>query len=233
MIKTIAFDADDTLWHNECLYAETKRKLANLLSAYRAPEYTIQLLDRTEIHNLQYYGYGIKSFALSMIETAIEVTDGTIQGHELEAIIDYTKDTLSADVQLIPGAEQTVSELSGEYKLIMITKGDLFEQDRKVKLSGLADYFEHIEIVSDKSSAGYLGLLEKHRIKPREFLMVGNSLRSDILPVVAIGAQAVYIPYPDTWEHENTIEESFDETSFYRIGTIDQLPDLIRHLEKS
>jgi putative hydrolase of the HAD superfamily len=168
-----------------------------------------------------------------MIETAIEITNGTIQGHELEAIIDYTKDTLSADVQLIPGAEQTVSELSGEYKLIMITKGDLFEQDRKIKLSGLADYFEHIEFVSDKSSAGYLGLLEKHRIKPREFLMVGNSLRSDILPVVAVGAQAVYIPYPDTWEHENTIEESIDETSFYRIETIDQLPVLIRHLEKS
>jgi putative hydrolase of the HAD superfamily len=233
MIHVIAFDADDTLWENEILYSETKRSFAELLAGYSPPQRTIDLLDRTEIHNLQFYGYGIKSFALSMIETAVEVTGGAVKGAEIQEIIQLIKGILSAEVRLFEQVDSTIAELAVSHQLMLITKGDLFEQDRKVRLSGIAAYFNQIEIVSEKSESGYRNLLNKHGIEAEQFLMVGNSLRSDILPVVAIGAQAVYIPYADTWEHENRIDEAYDEDSYHRLESITQLPGLLRRLNGS
>jgi len=230
MIRVIAFDADDTLWENEFLYSETKHRFADLLSGYKPTQETIQMLDQTEIYNLQYYGYGIKSFALSMIETAIEATQGQIKGDEIKEIIAYTKEILLVDVHLFSQVESIIAQLACSYQLMMITKGDLFEQDRKVRLSGISAYFDHIEILSEKSAYSYLELLKKHNIEPGDFLMVGNSLRSDILPVVTIGAHAVYIPCEDTWEHENTLDVPHEEDSYHLLESITQLPDLIPFL---
>jgi putative hydrolase of the HAD superfamily len=202
MLELIAFDADDTLWHSEILYVNSQERILEILSPYSEKELTRQELYRAELPNLSIYGYGIKGFALSMIEAAIRLSDSKIRGSEVEQIIDLAKDMMKAPVRLLEGAAEAVEALSNSYPLMLITKGDLFDQERKITQSGLAAYFKHIEIVSEKTVDVYRSVLAKHGVDPSGFLMIGNSPRSDILPVIELGARAVLIPYHTTWVHE-------------------------------
>lgn len=232
MFDVIAFDADDTLWHNETLFLMAKDKFKELLSGYHSAELIERELDETEMRNISYFGYGIKEFALSMIETAIELTDGCIQGEEIQAIIDFAKEMLRAPVQLLEYVEEVIPELSALHRLMLITKGDLFDQEAKIARSGLADYFAYVEIVSEKKSETYEALLAKYGLAPGRFLMVGNSLKSDILPVLAIGGQAVYIPYQTTWIHEVVIHQDGAKKEYFELEHIGQLPALVERLNR-
>ncbi|MBM4467382.1 MAG: HAD family hydrolase [Chloroflexi bacterium] len=226
----IAFDGDDTLWHNEILYAEAQDKLKELLSSYADGETVAQRLYQTEMSNLQYYGYGIKSFTLSMIQTAVELTRGKIQAAEILQIIGFAKEMLTSEVQLVEHAAETIRELAKSYELMMITKGDLLDQQSKLSRSGLGDSFRYVEVVSQKTQRTYETLLAKYRIEPQRFLMVGNSLKSDILPVLALGGYAVYIPYHIIWAHETVDSQHVGHDRFYELEHLGQLPPLIEHL---
>ena len=201
-ITTIAFDADDTLWANEDLFVATQAEYMKLLAPYRQ-HWDAEELHAAERRNLAFFGYGIKGFTLSMIETAIEVSDGAIPGRDIAAIIDMARGMVHAPLTLLPGVAELIPALATDYRLMLITKGDLFDQEAKIARSGLADYFRHIDIVSEKTPHAYQRILQRADIDPQSFVMVGNSLRSDILPVVAIGAHAVHIPYHLTWQHEH------------------------------
>jgi len=168
-----------------------------------------------------------------MIETALSITRGKTNGAELEQVLDFAKDMLSAEVQVFAGVEAALSKLCSSHRLILITKGDLFEQDRKIKRSGIAHFFDIIEVVSEKTTRIYLELMAKHKISPEGFLMVGNSMRSDILPVTSAGGQAVYIPYPDIWDHEHIDDQSIDADSYHQLEDITGLPDLLERLNSS
>jgi putative hydrolase of the HAD superfamily len=230
MIESIGFDADDTLWHNEILYTQAKDKFQVLLSAFADPIASRQRLDEIEEWNVRHYGYGIKSFALSMVEAAIQISRGQIEAAALSQILDIIKEMLQAEVQPLDPVEPTLAILAQRYPLILITKGDFFEQHRKIERSGLVKYFQYIEIVVDKTPDTYRGVLAKYHLEPHKFLMVGNSLRSDILPVLEIGGQAVYIPYASTWAHEQVDEAACSAVKFYEIEHIGQLPGLIDRL---
>jgi putative hydrolase of the HAD superfamily len=221
-VRAIGLDADDTLWHNESLYSGTQEKFRALLTRYTPAEVVDQSLYATEMRNLQHFGYGIKGFTLSMIETAIELTGGQIRGHEIQQIIEMAKGMLQAPVDLLPDVQEVVARLAEEYSLLLITKGDLFDQESKVARSGLADYFDHVEVVSDKRPANYRSVLDKRGLKAAEFLMVGNSLRSDVLPVLELGGYAVYIPYAITWQHE-VVEEPAG-LGYFQLPAIRELP---------
>jgi len=224
-ISVIAFDADDTLWHNENIYINTHEKFKQLLRQYHNDEWIQQRLNETEIRNLQHFGYGIKGFTLSMIETAIELSEGRVSANEIQKIVDLGKEMLRAPVELLDGVAATIAQLASSYKLMLITKGDLLDQESKIARSGLGDYFSHIEVVSEKDVETYRRLVAKHGIAPERFLMVGNSLKSDILPVIAMGGQAVYIPYQTTWEHERVVEEDLAAKRYVTIQNISQLQD--------
>lgn len=201
-IRTIAFDADDTLWRNEDIFINAQSDFINLLLPYHDDTYVRTHLAAVQIKNLEHFGYGIKGFTLSMIETAIELTEGRITGKEIHQIIELAKRMLASPVELLPGIEEVLSKLKGQFHLLVITKGDLLDQESKLARSGIADYFDAIEIVSDKNSETYQQILNRHQISTEHFLMVGNSLKSDILPVLDIGARAIHVPYHSTWEHE-------------------------------
>jgi len=203
MLDVIAFDADDTLWHNETLYARAQAILWMLLAPYSDEESARQALYETEMRNLRLYGYGIKGFALSMIETAIQASRGRIGAAEIAQLIDLAQEMLEAPVELLEGVAEVVPALAVACRLMLVTKGDLRDQEVKLARSGLAPHFWQVEIVREKSAEVYRTLLGKHVIAPERFLMVGNSLRSDVLPVVEIGGNAVHIPYHITWEHEH------------------------------
>jgi putative hydrolase of the HAD superfamily len=190
-----------------------------------------QALHAAEVRNLEHFGYGIKGFALSMIEAAIELSGGQIQGQEIQAIVDFAREMLDAPIQLLEHAQETVASLSLSHQLMLITKGDLLDQETKIARSHLADYFAHVEIVSQKTSAVYEAILARHHIDPHRFLMVGNSLKSDILPIVAIGGQAVYIPHPLTWAHETVVDTADGKQKRYsELEHIGFLPDLVSRL---
>ncbi len=201
-LNLIAFDADDTLWHNESYYQMTQERFQQLLAPYCAAETSSEALYATEMRNLKLFGYGAKGFALSMIETAIELTDGQIAGQAIQEIIDAVKGMLTNDIGLLDDVEETLATLARSYPLMLITKGDLFDQESKLARSGLAGYFEHVEIVSEKTREVYAGLLKRVNVEPACFLMIGNSVRSDVLPVIEIGGHAIHIPYHVTWAHE-------------------------------
>ena len=233
MFDLIAFDADDTLWHNESLYAQIQDKLKTLLASYADSETVEQRLYETEMRNLKYYGYGIKSFTLSMIETAIGLTKGKLQGAEVQQIIDFGREMLTAEVQLLKHVEETLGKLAQSYELMVITKGDLLDQKSKLSRSRLSDYFQYVEVVSDKTRQTYETLLAKHGIKPQRFLMVGNSLKSDILPVLALGGHAVYVPYQTTWVHEIVDSPPVEHNGYYELEHIGQLTGLVEELSSS
>jgi putative hydrolase of the HAD superfamily len=227
MLSLIAFDADDTLWHNETLYMGVEERFATLVAPYASSEQASEVLHQVEVRNLKYYGYGIKGYTISLIEAAIQLSGGKITGTSIQSLIDITRDMLVAHVQLIDHAEEVVTLLSGSYELMIITKGDLFEQQAKIARSGLRDRFRHVEIVSDKTPETYATLLTKYNVPPSGFVMIGNSLRSDILPVLELGSNAVYVPYHATWAHEHAEPPHKDHAGFYELEHIGQLPALL------
>jgi putative hydrolase of the HAD superfamily len=227
----IAFDADDTLWQNERHYQEVQARFTELLAHYHSPEWIKDRLYQAETRNLEHFGYGVKAFALSMIETAVELTEGRISGQDLQSLVSLAKGMLAGRVELLDGAGETLELLKERYALMLLTKGDLFEQEGKIARSGLAGCFRHIEIVSRKTAPVYRSLLEKYSIEPARFLMVGNALRSDILPVLEIGGQAVYIPHPLTWQHERADPPQDGQTGYYELEYLRDLPQLLEQIE--
>ncbi|WP_273214249.1 HAD family hydrolase [Runella zeae] len=225
-IQVIAFDADDTLWVNEPFFQETERKLCALLEDY-LPHHTVsQELFKTQIQNLPLYGYGVKSFILSMIETSLEVSEKTISLEVIAKIIALGKEMLQKPIELLDGVEEVLQTLHGRYRLVVATKGDLLDQERKLIKSGLAHYFHHIEIMSDKRESDYQKLLKHLDIAPEEFLMIGNSLKSDVLPVLAIGGHGFHIPYHTTWAYEH-IEHTIEHPHFQSFSSLREILNLL------
>jgi putative hydrolase of the HAD superfamily len=212
-IKVIAFDADDTLWVNEPYFQETEEKFCELLLPYLSRHTLSQELFKTEIGNLKLYGYGIKGYILSMIEAALKISNNTISNETIEKIIVYGKELLEKPIELIDGVEETLETLKTKYRLVVATKGDLLDQRRKLHNSGLGPYFHHIEVMSDKQESDYSDLVTRLDIQPSEFLMIGNSLKSDVLPVLGIGGHAFHIPFHTTWAHEK-IDHKVEHENF-------------------
>lgn len=228
-IKVIGFDADDTLWVNETYFRDAEQEFAKLLSKFETPNKIDQELYKIELKNLPLYGYGVKGFMLSMVEIALELSNYSLSNKTLEKILDIGKDMINKPVDLLDDVEEVLQKLSKKYKLIVATKGDLLDQERKLEKSGLLKYFHHIEVLSEKESTNYIKLLNHLDIKPLEFLMIGNSLKSDILPLIEIGAQAAHIPFHTTWQHE-TVEDSAGNGKNYL--TLDVLKDIFKYLPK-
>lgn len=228
-LKAIGFDADDTLWQNEQFYRLTEARFAELLSDYADPADLSAKLLETEKRTLGLYGFGIKGFTLSMIETAIQVTDGKIPSSVVADILAAGRDMLSHPIETLPHARETLEQLMGTYRLILITKGDLFDQERKLAQSGLGEFFDAVEIVSDKTAATYERIFRSHAEGPGSALMVGNSLKSDIVPAIAAGSWGVYVPHALTWSYEH-VEAPADEPRFRQIEHLGQLTDVLNHL---
>ena len=222
--ELIAFDADDTLWHNEVIFQSTHTRFVDLLGKYHEPKWILDRLFETEINNLKHFGYGVKGFTLSMIETAVELTEGRISGDEIQHIIDMGRDMLAHPVELLDGVQEVVEEVADKHPIMLLTKGDLLDQETKLARSGLGDLFATIEVVSEKNVDTYASIMKRQEVAPGEFLMVGNSMKSDILPVLEIGAEAVYIPYVTTWAHERVPEQEVEQLTFTRLESILELP---------
>jgi putative hydrolase of the HAD superfamily len=232
----IAFDGDDTLWHNERSYRDGREQFRRLLAdagVDLSAEEVEARVNRTELVNLSYYGYGVSSFVLSLIETAIEVTDGRIAGAGLRRAIELAKQMLTEDIELFPAAEETLTRLSATCPLMLITKGDLLHQSSKVERSGLRDRFRFVEIVSDKTPDVYARILSGRGIAPNRFLMIGNSLRSDILPVIEAGGWALHIPAALSWSHEHADVPRGVKRRYLEIGGLDQVPRAIERLART
>lgn len=227
MPHALAFDADDTLWHNETLYAEAQAAFRELLRPFHDDAWIDTRLHETEMRNLRRYGYGIKGFTLSMLETALELTEDRLDGAGVRKVLDLGRAMLDQPVEPLPGVAEVLGDLQARYDLMLITKGDLFDQEAKLAKSGLAHHFSRVEIVSEKDEATYATILQRHSLAPAAFTMVGNSVRSDILPVLALGARAVHIPYHLTWAHE--VVASPVALPFPVLGSIRELPALLAH----
>ena len=225
-IKVIAFDADDTLWVNEPYFRETEEAFGRLMANFMLPHTAARELLLTEIKNLPLYGYGIKGFMLSMVETALKITNNTIDAHGLEKIIELGKDLLARPIELLEGVEEVLLALKEHYRLVVATKGDLLDQERKLRLSGIEHHFHHIEIMSEKGEGDYKKLLKHLDIQPSEFLMIGNSLKSDVLPVLNIGGYAVHVPFHTTWEHEQ-IHHTINHENFQEVVHMNELLPLL------
>jgi putative hydrolase of the HAD superfamily len=229
--EMVGFDADDTLWHNEKLYQEAQAGFRELLNRYGTPELINETFHLTEMRNLGQFGYGIKGFALSMIEAAIQLSDGEIPASDVLKIIDIARRLLDAHVELLDHAAEVVQRVAGVYPLMIVTKGDLRDQESKIQRSGLARYFNQIEILSDKRQEDYEVLLRRHHLRPERFLMVGNSPRSDIWPVLELGGNAVYVPHHFTWAHEAAELPPLDHPGYHCIEHLGLLPRLLEELE--
>ncbi len=226
----MGLDGDDTLWQNETRFQLTQSALRDLLRRH-VPDADVDAhLADVEMRNLRIYGYGVKAFTLSMIETAIQVTDRRIPAADLEVILGWGQKMLSAPTELLVGVEAALQDLSRRYELLLITMGDLFDQESKLARSGLADMFKGVEILSEKNVDAYRAVLRRRRIDPKEFVMAGNSLRSDVAPVVALGARAVHIPYPLTWHHEQVPEDAMPLDGWHRLESISELGGLLDSL---
>jgi putative hydrolase of the HAD superfamily len=229
-IETVVFDGDDTLWHNEDLFWSIEQRFRQMLETHMPAEAISDRLYATEMRNLRRLGYGAKSFVLSMIETAIEVTDKKITAAEVDVMIGFLREILARPLRLIDGAHTTLRALDVEHSLILLTKGDLFEQENKIASSGLSDLFDHISIVSEKDDRIYAKLLHSYATSPECLVMVGNSLRSDVLPVIACGAHAIHIPYHVTWRHESSVEDAAQSPLLRRANDILEVPAIIRQI---
>lgn len=225
--KIIAFDADDTLWVNEPYFREYEKKFAELLSQYFSEEIIVEEFFKTEIRNLNLYGYGAKGFMLSMIETAIRITDGAVSAEIIDKIIMHGKSLIDMPVELINGVESVLLKLKNNYRIILATKGDLLDQERKLRKSGLMEYFHHIEIMSDKKENDYRDIINRMDVEPHDFMMIGNSLKSDILPVLNLGGLGVYVPFHTTWQYE-TIDDSELKNKEFR--TVNSLSEVLEFL---
>lgn len=225
-IDIIAFDADDTLWHNESIFYSTHDRFKALLASYHDEAWIADRLYKTESRNILHFGYGVKGFTLSMIETAIELSEGRVTASEIQSIIEMGKAMMEAPVELLDGVYESIARLAQSFELMLITKGDLFHQESKIARSGLGDFFSRIEVVSEKEQGVYERIIRKHNIAPQKFVMIGNSLKSDILPVVAIGGIAIHIPYQTEWIHERVPENELTGKRFLTVEQISHLPDL-------
>lgn len=224
-IKVISFDADDTLWDNQIFYDQIENEFCQLLRAYGTAEEISERLFQIEMENMDIYKYGAKPFILSMIEAAIKISNNQVSANVISRIIEMGKELLEMPIQLLDGVTSTLDTLKGDYKLVVATKGDLLDQERKLQRSGIAHYFDHIEIMIDKKEKDYQRLISTLNIAPEEFLMVGNSLKSDILPVLKLGGQAIHVPTEATWKHE---EIHSTEIEFLSIHSLANLPNLLR-----
>jgi len=231
-VRVVAFDGDDTLWHSEGEFIATQDRLRALVAPYvDGEELDARLLER-ERANLARFGYGVKGFVLSMIETAIEVSDGRIPAHDIGTIVDWAKVMLDHPVDLLDGVRDVVEALHGRYQLMIITKGDLAHQESKVARSELTDLFWRIEIVAEKDPDTYRRIFDRHDIDAGHFVMVGNSVRSDVLPVIEAGAQAVHVPYVTTWELEHA-EPDHTAAGYWEVEHLREVPELIERLDRS
>ncbi len=228
-ITTIGFDADDTLWHNEKHFKFTEAQFIEMLSEHGPKDHIAARLLEAEKKNLRFYGFGIKGFTLSMIETAIEVTDGKVSAHVISDILDCGREMLHHPVELLPHAKETVETLRNDFCLVLITKGDLFDQERKLAQSGLGDLFHGIEIVSDKTPVTYATVFTRHGDGPERAVMAGNSLKSDVLPAIAAGAIGVHVPHELTWAYEHE-ETPTDHPRFHEVKHLGKLPELVAKL---
>ena len=219
-IKVIAFDADDTLWVNETYFREAEHQFAKLLAKYETENKIDQELFKAEIKNLPIYGYGIKGFVLSMIECALELSNYKISPKTIEKILNIGKEMLEKPIELLDGVEEVLKNLQGKYKLIVATKGDLLDQERKLEKSNLLKYFHHIEVMSDKKNKDYRKLINHLDINPSELLMIGNSLKSDVLPLIEIGASAIHVPFHTTWVHEEVLVEESSKSEYKTVLNI-------------
>jgi putative hydrolase of the HAD superfamily len=226
-IKVIGFDADDTLWVNETYFRDAELEFAKLLGGFETANKVDQELFKMEMKNLPLYGYGVKGFVLSMVEMALELSNYTISNKTIEKILNIGKQMLKEPVELLDGVEETLKGLSGKYKLIVATKGDLLDQERKLEKSGLLDYFHHIEVLSDKKEENYSKLLKHLDINPSEFLMIGNSLKSDILPLINIKAKAIHVPFHTTWAHEQVTEKETNGKAYRTVKSLKEILNLL------
>lgn len=222
-ISVVGFDADDTLWVNETYFRETEDRFMALLEGYETKNKIDQELFKMEMKNLELYGYGVKGFMLSMIESALDISNGSISQKNILEIIDWGKKMISQPVELLNGVEEVLDYLSGNYRLIVLTKGDLLDQERKLAKSGLSKYFQHVEVLSDKKEENYKNLLEHLNIPMESFLMVGNSLKSDIIPIVNLGGKAVHVPFHTTWAHELVSDEEEQQSGHLKISSLKEL----------
>ncbi len=226
-IKVIAFDADDTLWVNETYFRDAEHQFAKLLTAFETENKIEQELYKTEIRNLGLYGYGVKGFMLSMVECALEISNNNLNPALLDNILNIGKEMLEKPIELLAGVEEVLKELQGKYKLIVATKGDLLDQERKLEKSGLMQYFHHVEVMSEKKESDYKKLLSHLDIDAGELLMIGNSLKSDILPLVKIGASAIHVPFHTTWAHEEVSAIEQSTTDYATVTSITEILKLV------
>ncbi|MCU4175967.1 HAD family hydrolase [Carboxylicivirga sp. N1Y90] len=226
-IKVIGFDADDTLWENETFFREAENEFAHLMQAYSEEKDVLKELYKVEMDNMPIYGYGIKAFVLSLLETATIITGGKLSSGQAEQILAIGKTMLHKPVELLDGVEEVLRFLSAKYRLIVATKGDLLDQERKLNKSGLIKYFHHIEVMSDKHPKAYLKLIKHLDILPEQFLMVGNSMKSDVIPVVEIGGFGMHIPFHTTWQHE-VVESVHDSV---RMVELEKLTDVLSYFK--
>ncbi len=227
-IKVIGFDADDTLWVNETYFRETEERFAELLQGYETKNKVDQELFKVEMQNLELYGYGVKGFMLSMIESALDLSNNSISQQTILEILNLGKKMISKPVELLHGVEEVLQRLENKYRLIVLTKGDLLDQERKLEKSGLSRYFHHVEVLSEKKEENYRNLLEHLEIDVKEFLMIGNSLKSDVIPILNIGAQAIHIPFHTTWAHELVSKEDELVNNHLKLSSI---RDILNYLK--
>ncbi len=226
-IKVIGFDADDTLWVNETYFRETEERFADLLESYETKNKVDQELFKMEMQNLELYGYGIKGFVLSMIESALDLSNNAIPQQTIVEIIKLGKKMIAHPVELLDGVEEVLQFLEKRYRLIVLTKGDLLDQERKLERSGLSRYFHHVEVLSEKKEENYRNLLDHLEISIEEFLMIGNSLKSDVIPILNLGGKAVHVPFHTTWVHELVSEEEEQTNNHLKLNSI---RDIMKYL---
>lgn len=232
-IDMIAFDADDTLWHTEIHYLQAQKDFIKLLNPWGTVESIREVVDQIIIENLSWYGYGIKAFILSLIEAAIHISQGEIHAHQVDQILSIGKKMLAEEIVLRPHVLETLQTLVSSYPMMVITKGDLLDQTTKLKRAGIGDFFSIVEVVNEKSPETYARLLERHQLNPQYFLMVGNTIRSDIQPVLALGSTAVHIPAGSTWEHEKVTGFDTTQNGFYELDHMGQLSELISRISNA
>lgn len=228
-LTTIGFDADDTLWQNEQFFRITEKRFAALLADHAEEEHISARLLEAEKRNLAVYGFGIKGFTLSMIETAIEITDGRAPASVIAEILAAGREMLGHPIEALPHARETVEKLADAYRLVLITKGDLFDQERKLAQSGLGDLFDAVEIVSDKSPATYTSIFSRHGDGAEKSMMVGNSLKSDVVPAIKAGSWGIHVPHELTWALEN-VEPPVTAPRFRQIADLSELPRLVESI---
>ncbi|MEO5897358.1 MAG: HAD family hydrolase [Vicinamibacterales bacterium] len=231
MIELVALDADDTLWHNEPLYTGRREQFRALLSRYQPQGVLDDRLYEVELRNLKHFGYGVKGFVLSMIETAIELTEERLESADVRTIIGWGREMLAGPVDILDGVREAIESLAEDFPMILITKGDLLDQESKLARSGLGHHFKGIEIVSEKDARVYRNVIARYGVRPEQFVMVGNSLRSDILPAIEAGAHAVYVPYEITWIHERVSAEAIADARYHEIRHIRDLAQLLGTLD--